>query len=136
MIGLDAPKTLKEKLAEKEQSSQVRGGAVLGPQRLSQKSLPEGSEKQQQLGENTIEMAAVQAIVEEAEAQAQNEAQQQGTQSKCWATLADRWLKQVKYENIMECARKMWDQFTSGTQIKHQRRKRAQAEEQHKQQLD
>ena len=24
-------------------------------------------------------------------------------------TLSERWLQQVKYENFMECARKMWD---------------------------
>ena len=43
---------------------------------------------------------------------------QQGSQGSKLSDLDARWLKQMKYENFMECARKMWDQFTSGAQVK------------------
>ena len=62
VIGLDAPKTLKEKLAEKEQTTGVKVNV-----RSSQKSLHDCPDKVQQLGENTIEMAAIEKLVEEAE---------------------------------------------------------------------
>lgn len=51
-------------------------------------------------------MAAITTMVEDF----QIEENQQGSSNAAYhGTLSDRWLKQVKYENFMECARKMWD---------------------------
>ena len=63
-----------------------------------------------QLGENTIEMHAIEKILEEEEELAINDDEiQQGSFEYQGKSLDERWLKQVKYENFMECARKMWD---------------------------
>ena len=51
-------------------------------------------------------MAAVVKLTEEETA---NEDEAQQGKQNAMSDLADRWLKQVKYENFMECARKMWD---------------------------
>lgn len=81
-------------------------------------------------------MAAVLAIMEENKKN-EDEGQQQGSITDFpEESLAERWLKQMKYENFMECARKMWDQFTSGAHVKHQRRLRAKAEENEKQKME
>ena len=54
-------------------------------------------------------MAAVLAIMDESKKD-EDDAQQQGSITDFpEETLSERWLKQVKYENFMECARKMWD---------------------------
>ena len=114
MIGLDAPKSLKERLAsmqEKDQLKKQPGDPTAKDTngKLSSMSLQDAkSEKKIQLGENSIEMAAITTMVDDLQIQEN----QQGSSNA--DTLSDRWLKQVKYENFMECARKMWDQFTSG----------------------
>ena len=58
-------------------------------------------------------MAAIQTMLEEFQVDDESQ-KQQGSLDNEQGTLAERWLKQVQYENFMECARKMWDQFTSG----------------------
>ena len=52
------------------------------------------------------------------------------------ASLTERWLKQIKYENFLECTRRMWDQFTSSASVNKQKRLRAKAEEKEKEQAD
>ena len=61
---------------------------------------------------------------------------QQGLLDKEAQSLSTRWLKQVKYENFMECTRRMWDQFTSTASMTKQKRLRAKAEEKEKEQAE
>ena len=86
MIGNDAPKTLKEKLAEKEEKPMM-------PRKASQKSLAElnGGEKGSppQMGENTVEMAAIVKLMDDVDS-AEN--RQQGQNSAPTGSLAERWL--------------------------------------------
>ena len=66
--------------------------------------------KAPQLGENTIEMHAIEKMMEDEEEFAIHDDEiQQGSLQSYQGNLSERWLKQVKYENFMECARRMWD---------------------------
>jgi len=78
-MGLDAPRTLKEKLAELKEGKEDHQHSPLLNKKAnannrpsSQNSISVISEKQPQLGENTIEMTAIEKLQEEKVAQENN----------------------------------------------------------------
>lgn len=92
MLGFDAPKTLKEKLAALHDDREPKSGAKTGAKdslnkKASQQSLLDAEHKQA-LGENSIEMLAVKELMAETD----TDGQQQGNIGDK-GTLAERWLK-------------------------------------------
>ena len=86
-MGMDAPRTLKEKLAElkennepisapKKQIQQNTATDKTNDRPSSQNSISVISEKVPQLGENTIEMAAIEKLQEEQKANENHDSQQ------------------------------------------------------------
>ena len=97
-------------MAEKEAKNEPGSAIKLNKDSLmnrksSQKSLNENDKAPPQIGEGTIELMAIEKIMDE-EIVASDQVQSGGLNR---PSLSTRWLKQVKYENFMECARKMWD---------------------------
>lgn len=81
LMGMDAPRTLKEKLAELKENKEEAAMPIhrklnVNNRPPSQTSISAISDQPPQLGENTIEMTAVQKIEEEMVAQEKDEEQQ------------------------------------------------------------